>query len=123
MIDVQKSSSSTLIFQDFYFTTLILISLHSHLTFTLTYDRLTKFAALHIFILGESHGFDLYCEHIAKGFGGDMEWINEPSRIIARDNEDDPAAPSQASTDHAMPISAFTVDTDNDIVMSSNTRK
>ncbi|CAP79775.1 hypothetical protein PCH_Pc12g01480 [Penicillium rubens Wisconsin 54-1255] len=31
------------------------------------------------------------------------------------DNEDDPAAPSQASSDNAPPISAFTVNAENDV--------
>ena len=60
-------------------------------------------------------------EHIAKGFGGYMVWINEPSRMMALDNEDDPAAPSQASSDNAPPISAFTVNAENDVLMISNT--
>ena len=50
-----------------------------------------------------------------------MEWINEPSRMMTLDNEDDPAAPSQASSDNAPPISAFTVNAENDVLMISNT--
>jgi hypothetical protein len=58
-----------------------------------------------------------YCQGIWRLHGV----INEPSRMMALDNEDDPAAPSQASSDNAPPISAFTVNAENDVLMISNT--
>ncbi|KAJ6179539.1 hypothetical protein N7519_010000 [Penicillium mononematosum] len=45
----------------------------------------------------------------------DMDWDEEPVTTL---NKDDPAAPSQASSDHVPLIPAFTVDADNDAVTS-----
>jgi hypothetical protein len=46
----------------------------------------------------------------------DMDWDEVPVTTL---NKDDPAAPSQASSDHAPPTPAFTVDADNNVAITS----
>ncbi|KAJ6132451.1 hypothetical protein N7471_007666 [Penicillium samsonianum] len=73
-----------------------------------TTDRMEFSCPIFYFELAQLNG---------EAFDGYMEWVGEPAQLITVYNQDDPAAPSQASSGQIPSVHAVTFDADNDVLM------